>query len=173
MTHAKDQEDRYREAAEMFGPAMQRLARATEANATRQADLLQDMHVALWQSLARFDGRCSLSTWVYRVTHNAAADHVRRERRHYQRAVALEAIGQMPDGRSVSAEREQADALTRLHHWIRGLGPSDRQVILLYLEEVSAAEIADITGLTPDAVATRISRLKSRLSSDFKEPCHD
>ena len=79
----------------------------------------------------------------------------------------------MPDGRSIAAEREQADALARLHHWIRGLGPPDRQVMLLYLEDVSAAYIADITGLTPGAVATRISRLKTRLSSEFKESRHD
>ena len=173
MTHAKDQEDHYRDAAETHGPAMQRLAYATEANPARQADLLQDMHVALWQSLARFDGRCSLGTWVYRVTHNVAADHVRRERRHRQAAVPLDSVGQMPDGRNVSAEREQADALARLHQWIRGLGPPDRQVMLLDLEEVIAADISDITGLTPGAVATRISRLKTRLSSDFKESRHD
>ena len=173
MTHAKDQEDRYRDAAETYGPAMQRLAYATEANPSRQADLLQDMHVALWQSLARFDGRCGLGTWVYRVTHNVAADHVRRERRHRQAVVALDTVDQMPDGRSVSAEREQADALARLHRWIRRLNPPDRQVMLLYLEDVSAADIADITGLMPGAVATRISRLKSRLSSEFKEPRND
>jgi RNA polymerase sigma-70 factor (ECF subfamily) len=173
MTHTNDQDARYRKAAEEFGPAMQRLARATEANAARQHDLLQDMHVALWQSLARFDGRCSLSTWVYRVTHNVAADHVRRERRQWRGLVALDTVGHMPDGRSVSAEREQADALARIHAWIRKLGPPDRQVMLLYLEQISAADIANITGLTPGAVATRISRLKSRLASDFKETSHD
>ena len=50
-----EQDTRYLEAADAYGPALQRLARATEANAERRRDLLQDMHVALWRSLASFD----------------------------------------------------------------------------------------------------------------------
>ena len=60
-----DQDERYREAAENFGPALQRLARASEADPDRRRDLLQDMHVALWQSMSGFDGRCSLSSYNF------------------------------------------------------------------------------------------------------------
>ncbi len=167
-----DQDTLYLEAAEAYGPAMQRLARATEANAERRRDLLQDMHVALWRSFAKFDGRCSLSTWVYRVTHNVAASHVGRESRRNKGAVALDDAGPIPDSTSLAQIVEESDALDRLNAWIRKLGPPDRQVITLYLEELDAASIAEITGLTPGAVATRISRLKSRLTADFKENAH-
>ena len=169
MKHAQDQDTLYREAVDAFGPAMQRLARATEANAERQRDLVQDMHVAIWRSFAQFDGRCSLRTWVYRVTHNVAASHVDREARRNRGAVTLDAIDQMPDGRSLSADLEQADALERLMAWIRRLKSPDRQIMTLYLEDLSAAEIAEITGLTPGAIATRISRLKTHLTKDFQE----
>ncbi|KCZ55971.1 hypothetical protein HY29_10215 [Hyphomonas beringensis] len=169
MKHAQDQDTLYREAVDAFGPAMQRLARATEANAERQRDLVQDMHVAIWRSFAQFDGRCSLSTWVYRVTHNVAASHVDRETRRNRGAVTLDAIDQMPDGGSLSADLEQADALERLMAWIRRLKSPDRQIMTLYLEDLSAAEIAEITGLTPGAIATRISRLKTHLTKDFQE----
>ncbi|KCZ45433.1 RNA polymerase sigma factor [Hyphomonas pacifica] len=169
MEHAQDQDALYREAAETFGPAMQRLARATEANAERQRDLVQDMHVAIWRSFAQFDGRCSLRTWVYRVTHNVAASHVAREARRNRGTVTLDTIDQMPDGRSLSGEMEQADALGRLMTWIRRLKSPDHQIMTLYLEDLSAAEIADITGLTPGAIATRISRLKAYLTKDFQE----
>jgi DNA-directed RNA polymerase specialized sigma24 family protein len=53
----------YEQAASEFGSALQRLARAYEANAHRRQDLLQDIHIALWRSCATFDGRCSLRTW--------------------------------------------------------------------------------------------------------------
>lgn len=172
MTDVQDQDARYTEAAAAHGPAMQRLARATEANPERRRDLLQDMHVALWRSLAGYDGRCSLSTWVYRVSHNVAASHVGRERRRNTGAVALEAAGDVPDGRSLAADLEQADALERLNAWIRRLRPADRQVMTLYLEDLSAADMAEITGLTPGAIATRISRLKSQLAKDFRETDH-
>jgi RNA polymerase sigma-70 factor (ECF subfamily) len=68
-----EQDERYSAAAMEHGAALQRLARATEANPERRRDLLQDMHVALWRSFAGFDGRCSVRTWVYRVAHNVAA----------------------------------------------------------------------------------------------------
>src|SRR4051795_13053065 len=74
------QEDLYQEVAAMYGPALARLARAYETDADRVRDLLQDIHVALWQSLARFEGRCSLRTWVYRVAHNVATSQVIRRR---------------------------------------------------------------------------------------------
>lgn len=173
MNDTRDQDERYREAAGQFGPALQRLARASEANPERRRDLLQDMHVALWQSMAGFDGRCALSTWVWRVAHNVAASHVGKERRTNHGRVPIEQVAELADGRSLSAEMEASDALERLHAWIRRLGPPDRQILTLYLESLSGAEIAEITGLSPGAVATRISRLKTQLKKDFEEARHD
>ena len=172
MTRTADQDARYREAAEAFGPAMQRLARASEADPERRRDLLQDMHVALWKSFAGFDGRCSLSTWVWRVAQNTAASHVDRERRRNTGRLDLDDIAHIPDARNLAAEAEQSDALERLSAWIRRLKMPDRQIMTLYLEALPAAEIADITGFSPGAVATRISRLKAQLAKDFQEVAH-
>ena len=68
----------YMEAARTFGPALQRLVRVYEADPDKARDLLQEIHIALWQSFETFDARCSLRTWVYRVAHSAAASHERR-----------------------------------------------------------------------------------------------
>ena len=65
----------YAEASAAHAPAIARLARAVEADADRARDLEQDIHLALWRSLALFDGRCALGTWTFRVAHNAAATH--------------------------------------------------------------------------------------------------
>jgi RNA polymerase sigma factor (sigma-70 family) len=172
MSDTSDQDQRYRAAAAEFGPALQRLARATEANAERQRDLLQDMHVALWRSLGAFDGRCSLRTWTYRVAHNVAASHVDRERRHRRGLTTLDEIEHLPDAHNVSASGEANETLERLHTLIRQLKPPDRQIITLYLEELDAAAIAEIVGLSPGAVATRISRTKSHLARLFRETEH-
>lgn len=75
------QDDLYKEVADTYGAALERLARAYEADAEIRRDLLQDIHIALWRSFAGFDGRCSMGTWVYRVAHNTAASHVLRQRR--------------------------------------------------------------------------------------------
>lgn len=166
---ADDQDARYLAAAAEFGGAMQRLARATEANPERRRDLLQDMHVALWRSFTSFDGRCALRTWVYRVAHNVAASHVGRERRAHAGAVSIDQIAHMPDGRDLGDDHETNNALERLHSLIRALKAPDRQVMTLYLEGLDAASIAEISGLSAGAVATRISRLKTFLAQRFHE----
>src|SRR5262245_15837259 len=76
------QNDRYREVIATYGGALGRLARAYETNADGRADLLQEIHIAIWKSLQVFDGRCSLRTWLYRVAHNVALRHLIRQRRN-------------------------------------------------------------------------------------------
>lgn len=169
MRPSSEQDQRYAKAVAEHGPALQRLARASEANPERRRDLLQDMHVALWRSFASFDGRCSVRTWVYRVAHNVAASHVDRERRAHRGAVGLDEIEHLPGARDVSAEAEENESLARLHALIRQLKSPDRQVMTLYLEELDAAAIAEITGLSAGAVATRISRLKNEIARLFHE----
>jgi len=148
---------------------MQRLARATEANSEQRLDLLQDMHFQLWKSLSAFDGRCSLKTWVYRVIHNVAASHVDREKKRPRVGVELSELEQVAGLTDLSGLIERDDALAKLHTWIRQLNSTDRQIITLYLEDLSAAEMSEVIGFKPGAIATRISRLKSKLAQDFKE----
>ena len=164
-----DQDTSYLEAAAEHGDAMQRLARATEANAERGRDLLQDMHVALWRSFAAYDGRCSVRTWVFRVVHNVAASHVDKERRARQPFVTLEEIEHLPSTQNLSAEIEESEAVARLNAIIRELGPPDRQIITLYLEGLDAGAMAEIIGLSSGAIATRVSRLKRELARLFHE----
>ena len=66
------QDELYEEAAGTYGTALERLARAYEAKPEARHDLVQEIHFALWRSLAGFDGRCSLRTWAYRVADNVA-----------------------------------------------------------------------------------------------------
>jgi len=170
MKPSPDQDARYTEAAAKHGAALQRLARASEANPERRRDLLQEMHVALWRSFAGFDDRCAMSTWVYRVAHNVAASYVAKERRTHQGAVALDVIADLPDVADIGAQLEQSDAIERLNAIIRRLGMPDRQIITLYLEGLDAAAIAEVVGLSPGAVATRVSRVKSHLARLVQEP---
>jgi RNA polymerase sigma-70 factor (ECF subfamily) len=167
---ASQQDERYAAAAAEFGAAIERLARAYEADADPRGDLIQDIHVALWRSFAGFDGRCSLRTWVYRVAHNTAASHVHKRRRSkVERWATLDAIEALPDADDPETAVGERRALDRLMALIHALGPPDRQVLLLYLEDLDAAAIGEITGLSPGAVATKIHRLKALLARRFAE----
>jgi RNA polymerase sigma-70 factor (ECF subfamily) len=162
----------YQEAVSAHGPALDRLARAYEADAEDRRDLLQEIHLALWRSFAGFDERCSLRTWVYRVAHNAAASHILRSRRARSKTlVSLEEIEEQggiaaKDDTGESVERSQI--LKRLYAFIQCLNPLDRQVILLYLEGMDAASIGEVTGISSGYVATKIHRIKTILTERFR-----
>jgi RNA polymerase sigma-70 factor (ECF subfamily) len=168
---ASRQDELYQEAAASYGTALERLARGYEADPDRLRDLSQEIHIALWQSLASFDGRCSLRTWVYRVAHNVATSHVIRERRVNSRTlVGIEALETLPaknDERDRDMDRQHA--LEKLLLLIQQLNPLDRQIILSYLEDMDAASIAEITGISPGNVATKIHRIKNVLANKFYE----
>ena len=162
-------DDFYRTAVEQYGPALERLANAYEADPEKRRDLGQDIHFQLWRSFHRYDGRCSLRTWVYRVAHHVAASHVIRERRIFSSLVSLEELEALPDKEQSQFAAEQRIHSARLATLIQQLKPLDRQLIVCWLEGVDAKSIGEITGLSPGNVAVKISRIKSILAARFNQ----
>jgi RNA polymerase sigma-70 factor (ECF subfamily) len=170
---ARLRDERYARLAATFGPAIERLSEAFEADSDLQRDLQQDIHFALWRSLSRFDGRCSERTWVFRVAHNVAASHVIRHKRSRLRHMAtLEDVADHPDPSQPDQEAAAGEqqALERLTELIRTLAPQERQIVVLYLEGLDTNAIGEICGLSPTAVSTRVHRLKSVLARRFQQP---
>ena len=169
---ADEQDRRYLDAVAEFGPALERLARGYEADTDLRWDLKQEIHTALWKSLAKFDGRCSLRTWVYRVAHNAAASHVLKHRAKHA-FVGLEEL----DAASSDDDPERAvvehDARQRLFRLVQALKPADRQLMLLYLEDLDAASIGEVTGLSSTAIAVKVHRIKAVLALRFQQGADD
>ena len=161
------QDSLYQQAAESYGSALGRLARAYEFDVEARRDLLQDIHLQLWRSLANFDQRCSLRTWVYRVAHNVATGHVIRQRRIREGLVSIENIESMPASDRVEAAVSQAVALERLSTLVQRLKPLDRQIIVSYLEGMDAVSISEITGLSPANIAMKVHRIKNILKRWF------
>lgn len=159
----------YEEVAAAFGAALERLAKAYEADPDRQRDLLQEIHIALWRSFANFDGRCSLRTWVYRVAHNIATSQVVRRRASAPTFVSLDELASTPHQEAGELEADRRLALERILSLVRSLTPLDRQVILLYLEGTDAETISQVTGLSSGNVATKVHRIKKILSQRFHQ----
>ena len=163
------QDELYHQATAEFSRALSRLARAYEADCEKQRDLLQEIHLELWQSLKNFDGRCSLRTWVYRIAHNVAADHIVRSRRVSSRLVDLDDLEALSDCEDWRRHADQRLSIALLLDLIHRLKPLDRQVILLYLEGETAASIGETTGLSARHVATKIHRIKRLLRQQQSE----
>jgi len=164
----RTRDDLYQEAAASCGAALGRLARAYEADPDKRRDLLQEIHVALWRSFEYFEGRCSLRTWVYRIAHNTATSVAIRPKLKAPAFVGLDEVeaSVQEDG---EASLDQQQALERLWALIQKLKPSDKQVMLLYLEGMDAAAIGDITGFSSSNIATKVHRIKKVLSRKFRK----
>jgi RNA polymerase sigma-70 factor (ECF subfamily) len=163
-------EARFRAISAEYGGALARLVKGYEADEARQQDLMQEILVAIWRSLPSFEARCSVRTWVYRVAHNVAASHlVERRRDRLARSVALDDDAHAALARNAAHEAEGRDAVGRLAALVRALRPADAQVILLYLEGLEHAEIAEVTGLSGANVAVKVHRIKAALSRALEE----
>lgn len=167
------QDRAYQRAAATNAGAIERLARGYEADPALRSDLVQEIHVALWRSFAYFDGQCSERSWVYRVAHNVAVTHlIKRRRLAGERLAGLDEVAELAGPGVEDLENAVADRhlVERLLATIHRLRPADRQVMLLYLEDLSAAEIAEVTGLSSGAVSVRVHRIKSILSEPYDAP---
>lgn len=164
---SQSQDDLYRQATETFGSALDRLVRAYELDADKRRDLLQEVHLGLWRSLEQFEGRCSLRTWVYRVAHNTAASYVIRQRRMNAPLLSLEDMDSMPDSDGSGHEAGDRMALQRLLQLVRQLKPPDRELMLLYLEDLDAPSIGEIMGISAGNVRVQIHRIKAILARRF------
>jgi RNA polymerase sigma factor (sigma-70 family) len=143
-----------------------KVARVYGPTPADRQDLVQDIVIALWRSYEQFDGRSKFSTWMYRVALNVALLWVRGQR-DARKLVALD------DGILDATLADKADDAMPmelrmfLSQLLDHLSPLDRALILLSLEGHDHASIADVLGLTPTNVATRLSRVKQKLREQY------
>jgi RNA polymerase sigma-70 factor (ECF subfamily) len=163
------QDARYLAAARTHGAMIERLARGYEADTELRRDLVQEIHAALWRSFAIFEGQCAEKSWVHRIAHNVGVTHMMTGRRKRRLPlVGLDEIAELPDDADPEHEAGERTLSDRLLATIHRLQPADRQVMLLYLEDLTATEIGEVTGLSASAVAVRIHRLKALLAEPYR-----
>ena len=103
---------------------------------------------------------------MYRIALNVAISFVRREQQHRRVFAPLEQ--ELHDtGSPPSADSDVTERMERLRRFIAAEPPFERALLLLYLEEKPQKEIAEILGITPTNVSTKISRLKQRIRTEI------
>ena len=138
-------------------PMIVKIARVYSQDADDYHDLYQEILISIWSSLKRFKGNSALSTWLYRVALNTGMSYYRKGKKQKNKL----SLDQIPEPNSVpnsSSEKEQK--IKALYDAISQLKPPDRAVMLLYLEEKTYEQIAEISGLSPSNVGVKINRLK-------------
>jgi RNA polymerase sigma factor, sigma-70 family len=121
------------------------------------SDLYQDVVCNLWTAYPKFRGECSVSTWIYRIALNTCISNFRKKKRAPQRTPLSDIQDAFIQPDDLTAE------INEMYRLIRQLKNLERAIILLYLEEKSYQEIADITGLSLSNVAVKLKRVKEKL----------
>jgi RNA polymerase sigma factor (sigma-70 family) len=157
---------RFEEIVKQHAPLIRRIARSYEANAARADELVQDIHLALWQAMPRFRGDASMRTFIARIAHNRAISHVAREARE-PRAVALDDNLHASDA-SPEERTAQQDLRAKLEAAVQQLPVSLKVAASLALEGFSPEEVAEVLGIGVSAASVRLHRAKEQLRDMLK-----
>lgn len=153
-------------------PTYESLLRANQARLVRIArhyagqtdwpDLLQEISLQLWRSHDGFDGRSDPATWVYRIALNTAISWRRR-------AGSGPVTSQLAEHHEPVGHTGPGDELALLDEFLATLDPVNRAVLMLDLDGLGREQIADVLGLTPGAVAVRMTRLRQIFEQRYVE----
>jgi RNA polymerase sigma factor (sigma-70 family) len=149
-----------------YGAILHHVANGFATGADRH-DLLQELMLAVWRAAPQFRGESAPSTFIFRVTHNAALTWKRGERRRAARFPPLADDVAEPafDPGAASVD----DRLAQLYAALHRLEPVDRSLILLQLDGASYAQIAEIHGITESNVGVRLNRIRHKLTALIQE----
>ena len=129
-------------------------------------DLVQEICLQLWRSYPGYDNERRFSTWMYRVALNTAISFARTARARRRHVVPLDEPGA---GATAAAPppRERDERIAGLYRFLRSLPELDRALVVLYLEERTYREIAEVLGISETNVGTKLSRLKQTMRRDL------
>jgi RNA polymerase sigma factor (sigma-70 family) len=140
-------------------------------HAEDRQDLAQEIAAQLWRAFPGYDPARPFSTWMYRIALNVAISHVRSAGARTG-DVPLEAHHDTHDGLAVddgTAGHESDQRIRALYAVIDRQPPLDRALLLLWLEERTQREIADVLGITESNVSTKLNRLKQRIREQLAD----
>ncbi len=164
-----DKKDRFIQTIDEHKKIIYKIVNSYCPNREGRKDLEQEIIIQLWKSFDKYDYNYKYSTWMYRIALNVAISFYRKERKwslksdFYNEESIFEMVEEKGDN-----EAELEGQLKLLQTFINNLNELNKALMLLYLEEKSHEEIAEILGITKTNVATKIGRIKLKLKKEFE-----
>lgn len=125
-------------------------------------DLRQDALINIWRGMNGFRGGSSAKTWIYRVTVNSCLSTIRKQSRHkYESLDALYGL--------IDSDDSEKEAIEELHRVINTLDQQEKAIIMMWLDELSYDEIGAAMGLNRNTIATRIRRIKEKITKKYEK----
>jgi RNA polymerase sigma-70 factor, ECF subfamily len=128
-------------------------------------DYYQEMLIRAWKAYPNFKNQSAFSTWLYRVALNSAIDLIRKQKLMPVHSGLSKTEYNIP----VYEQDTEYDKKNKLYHAISYLSEMEKAIILLYLEEYSYKEIAEITGISESNAGVKINRIKNQLIKQLND----
>ena len=152
------------------GSSVMKVARAYTLTNDECQDLAQEILLQAWRSLPRFEEKSSAATWFYRVAlHTAMNWHRKDQPRRSKQQPFVEVHAATIGGFEGSEQAEQRETVEQLYDAIHKLPKADAALVLLYLDDLSYQEMAEVLGLSESNVGVKLNRAKKALSALMKE----
>jgi RNA polymerase sigma-70 factor (ECF subfamily) len=132
-------------------------------NPDEVADLFQEILINLWKGFPKFRGESNVRTWIYRISLNTCISSERKKSR------MVETLPLTMDINLFSDSDDESKQVQMLRDRINKLGPFDRAIVLLWLENLSYDEIGAIVGISAKNVSVRLVRIKEQLKKMSNE----
>ena len=121
------------------------------------ADLFQEILINIWKGFENFRGDSSMRTWIWRISFNTCVSYEKKKSRKGSTSPLSLSINLFDDS------DEDTRQIKMLQKRIRQLGPFDRAIVLLWLDDLSYAEIGEIVGISEKNVSVRLVRIREQL----------
>jgi RNA polymerase sigma-70 factor (ECF subfamily) len=160
------QQQFFEEIIEQHKGILFKVARAYCPNVDDQQDVIQEMMIQIWQSIHKYNDQFKISTWLYRISLNVAISFYRKSS---TRAEKYTELNEQLVETTLNDKSEDERQLKLLEQFISDLKEIDKALMILYLEDKSHTEIAEILGISASNVGTKIGRIKERLKKRFSQ----
>lgn len=154
--------------------SVMKVARAYTLTSDECQDLAQEILLQAWRSLPKFEGKASPATWFYRVALHTAMNWHRKDKTRRSRQQPFVEVQTLATEATDSVEQAQhRDTVEQLYKAIHQLPKTDAALVLLYLDELSYREMAEVLGISESNVGVKLNRAKKSLIALMNGQSHE
>ncbi|AWW30823.1 RNA polymerase subunit sigma-70 [Echinicola strongylocentroti] len=154
----------FKDYLEQYEAMITKVARIYSYDVESQKDLVQEIVLQLWRAFPKYVPERSTSTWTYRIALNVSISFLRKDSSRRKR----EGEYSQEYRQTTAFDENLDDRINQLYRFIDTLKSTDKALILLFLEGCKNKEIAEVMGVTPSLVSTKLHRIKGQLKEYFE-----
>ncbi len=164
MKESKQYEERFIEYLESCKKLIIKIARIYCKDTEDRKDLVQDIILQLWKSFPKYDSTYAITTWTCRIALNVSISFLRKATSRYHKLKSYQEQVEMFEVSDTVVDED----LEKLYTFIELLKPTDKAIIILYLEGCKNKEISSIMGMSDTNISTRKQRIQDKMKLYFE-----